>query len=277
MRRSMRSSSGPLRRERYWRTRYAGQAHSRSRSPKKPQGHGFIAATSMMRAGKRTDVSAREIVTSPSSSGWRRPSRAEQAELGELVEEEDAEVGEAHLARTRRRAAADEAGAEIVWCGARNGRRATSACAGGKQPGDAVDARDGDRLVERERRHDAGQPPGEHGLARARRPDRSTLCAPATATSRARLTCRWPAMSDQSTSSGERRRRAGRAASGGGGARRSPRRRAASTAGRLAQVAHRIDAEPGDQRRLGGVRRAARTSPAAPRRRSALGDRPAPR
>ena len=46
------------------------QWHSRVGSPKNPQGHGFIAAASMNRAGKVTQMAARAMVTQPSSSGW---------------------------------------------------------------------------------------------------------------------------------------------------------------------------------------------------------------
>jgi hypothetical protein len=37
--------------------------HSRDLSLKYPQGHGFIAAASMNRAGKLSDIDARAIVT----------------------------------------------------------------------------------------------------------------------------------------------------------------------------------------------------------------------
>ena len=87
-----------------------------------PHGHGFEAATSMKRVGNATDRCARTIVTWPSSSGWRSASRLERDELRQLVEEQDAVVGEAsprpgcgcEPPPTR----PDE---EIVWCGARNG------------------------------------------------------------------------------------------------------------------------------------------------------------
>src|SRR3989304_4395110 len=58
------------------------QRHSRVGSLKKPQGQGFIAATSTKRAGKVRLVVAREIVTRPSSSGWRRTSRAVRRDSG---------------------------------------------------------------------------------------------------------------------------------------------------------------------------------------------------
>ena len=50
------------------------QRHSRVGSVEKPHGHGFIAPTSMKRAGKTAVRAARAIVTRPSSSGWRSTS-----------------------------------------------------------------------------------------------------------------------------------------------------------------------------------------------------------
>ena len=54
----------------------------RSESPKKPQGHGLAAATSMKRAGKRTLPSARVTTTSPASMGCRMPCNTEGANSG---------------------------------------------------------------------------------------------------------------------------------------------------------------------------------------------------
>ena len=51
--------------------RFSQCLHSREVSPKKPQGQGFIAAASMKRAGKVSEVLAREMVTWPSSNGCR--------------------------------------------------------------------------------------------------------------------------------------------------------------------------------------------------------------
>ena len=60
---------------------------------------------------------------------------------------------------------------EIVWCGARNGRAASRPAPGGQRAGDRVDGGRLERLVERERRQDARQPPRHHRLARARGAD----------------------------------------------------------------------------------------------------------
>ena len=60
---SIRSSSGPLIRVRYFSTCIGLQLQCRFGSPRNPHGHGFIAATSITFAGNVTDPIAREIVT----------------------------------------------------------------------------------------------------------------------------------------------------------------------------------------------------------------------
>jgi hypothetical protein len=71
----MRSSNGPEIFETYLWIIGGVQWHSRVGSPKYPHGQGFIAAASMNREGKVTETAAREIVTAPSSSGWRITSK----------------------------------------------------------------------------------------------------------------------------------------------------------------------------------------------------------
>ena len=98
-------------------------------------------------------------------------------EFGKLVEEEDAVVREAHLARRRVRAAAEEAGV-----GDRVVRRAEGALederlVGGERAGDAVDLRRLQRLVERHFREDGREAAREHRLARAGRPDHDHVVA----------------------------------------------------------------------------------------------------
>ena len=89
-------------------------------------------------------------------------------ELRQLVEEQDAVVGQARLARHRPRAAADQPGGRD-----RVVRRAEGAA--GDQPAavvaprDAVDARHLQRLLSGQRRQDARQAPRQHRLADARR------------------------------------------------------------------------------------------------------------
>ena len=96
-------------------------------------------------------------------------------ELRQLVEEEHAAVGERDLARHRPRPAAHEP--------LRRDRvvRGAERALGGEPPasdaGRAVDLGDLERLLEAGRRQDSGQPPGEHGLARAGRPDHQQVVA----------------------------------------------------------------------------------------------------
>src|SRR5499427_7539995 len=91
--------------------------------------------------------------------------------LGQLVEEEDAEMGQAHLAGMRDAASPDEPSSRD-----RVMRRAEGALAHEPMPGreQAHHAPHGghlDGLLQGERRKDAAEPPGEHGLAGSWRPD----------------------------------------------------------------------------------------------------------
>ena len=133
-----------------WRDRRARARPSRRSgrvpSPRKPHAHGFIAPTTSGRAGNVAFACAREIVTTPSSSGWRSASRRRAAELGELVEEEDAVVREAHLAGSRPVAAADEAHLAHRVVRRAEGTRADEPARGRQEARDAVDRRDLERL-----------------------------------------------------------------------------------------------------------------------------------
>ena len=103
------------------------QRQRSSPAPAKPHGQGLVEATSISRVGKTATCCPRTIVTRPSSSGWRSASRLERGNSRQLVEEQDAEVGEGRLAGRRQRAAArpDRTGRS---CGAARGTgaRATS-------------------------------------------------------------------------------------------------------------------------------------------------------
>ena len=89
-------------------------------------------------------------------------------ELGQLVEEEDAAVREAHLARTRPRPAADHRrGRRGVVRGAK-GRSVDERMSRREDARHRVDARDLERLLERQRRK-RGQPASKHRLAGPRR------------------------------------------------------------------------------------------------------------
>ena len=78
----MRSSNGPLILPTYFSICGPVQWQSRRGSVRNPQGHGFNAATNMNSAGKVVDVKAREIVTTPSSSGWRNTSNVRRLNSG---------------------------------------------------------------------------------------------------------------------------------------------------------------------------------------------------
>ena len=85
-------------------------------------------------------------------------------EGADLVEEEHAVVGEAHLPGARQPAAAHEPGRRDRVVGRAEGPPRDQRAPGVEQPRHRVDARDGDGLVERQRREDPRQAPGEHGL-----------------------------------------------------------------------------------------------------------------
>ena len=144
----MRSSSGPLRRRR-WRARSASRAAAAPR--------GRVPARARVRGGdeheaRREDRRALAADDRHAAVLQRLAQRLERRprELGQLVEEQHAVVGEArlagHRAPRRRRPARRR---EIVWCGARNGRSRHEPAAA-MQPGDAVDARDLERLGARD-------------------------------------------------------------------------------------------------------------------------------
>ena len=64
---------------------------------------------------------------------------------------------------------------EMVWCGARKGRVATRAWPEGQDAGDRMDLGGGERFLQGWRWENRGQAAGEHGLARARRPDHEQI------------------------------------------------------------------------------------------------------
>ncbi len=115
---------------------------------------------------------ARAMVTEPSSSGWRSSSSTLRGNSGQLVQEQHAVVRQADLAGPRHaRAAADQAGVGNGVVRRAERPLAQQARALRQDAGDAVDLGGLERLLEGQRRQDAGQALGQHGLARARRPD----------------------------------------------------------------------------------------------------------
>ena len=219
-------------------------------SPSQPHGHGFIAATSWKRAGKRRvpraardrDAALLERLAqrlehvrrnSGSSSRNSTPWCASVTSPGRGVLPPPSE-------RRRR---------EIVWCGARNGRarderprvRAARRRCGWRSPRAPRRASSGGRIAGSRRASIVLPEPGG--------PTSSTLWPPAAATSRARLACACPRTSAKSSVVARRRLPACDASTGRGrrrlAAQQGRRRRAASTADSTGSTA--------DERGLGGV------------------------
>src|SRR5581483_2940288 len=98
-------------------------------------------------------------------------------ELRELVEEEDAAVGEADLAGERGAAAADERGHRRAVVRGAERRVADQRVIGREQPRDRVDPGHLERLVRRERGQDARDTSREHRLPGSRRPREEEVVA----------------------------------------------------------------------------------------------------
>ncbi len=98
------------------------------------------------------------------------------AEFGELVEEQHAEMGEAHLARPHAQAAAGQRRHRGRMMRAAERARADQP-ATWQFPRDARHHRDLERLGRRQIGQDAGQAGGEQRFARARRPDHQQVVA----------------------------------------------------------------------------------------------------
>ena len=111
---------------------------------------------------------ARVTSMRPSSSGWRSASSTERREGADLVEEEHAVVGEAHLPGARQPAAPHQPGRRHRVVRRAEGPLRHQRTSGVEQPGHRVDAGDGDGLVDRQRGEDPRQAPREHGLPRPR-------------------------------------------------------------------------------------------------------------
>ena len=133
--RSMRSSSGPQMRPMYFSTAMGAHLHCVLRVAQE-------AARARVHRGDQDEV-GREggRVGSPADGHAalfeRLPERFEAAaiELGQLIEEQDAVVGERDLARLRDRCRRRPCPAsEIVWCGLRNGRVLRSDSPGASRP-----------------------------------------------------------------------------------------------------------------------------------------------
>ena len=82
--------------------------HGRAGSPKNPQGHGFIAATSTKRAGNTAVRAARATMMRAVFERLAQHFQRPPVEFRQLVEEQHAVVGEADLAGPWHAAAADQ-------------------------------------------------------------------------------------------------------------------------------------------------------------------------
>src|SRR5499426_3877843 len=91
--------------------------------------------------------------------------------LGQLVEEEDAEMGEAHLAGMRDAASPDEPGSRDRVMGRAERSLTDEPVPGREQAHHAPHGGHLDGFLQGERREDAAEPAGEHGLAGSWRPD----------------------------------------------------------------------------------------------------------
>jgi hypothetical protein len=98
-------------------------------------------------------------------------------ELRQLVEEQHAVVGERDVAGPGVAAAAHQGGIRRRVVRRTEGPVDQQPAAGAERAGNGVDGRDLERLVEAERRQDAGQAPRQHGLAGARRADEQQVMA----------------------------------------------------------------------------------------------------
>ena len=131
----------------------------------------------MKRAGKVMEVAAREMVTTPSSRGWRSTSRVERLNSGSSSRKRT--PWWARLTSPGRGVVPPpmSPASEMVWCGARKGRRRQEPLARLEQPHDAVNLGGFQGLFLVQGRQDGRQALGQHGLARARRADHQDVVA----------------------------------------------------------------------------------------------------
>src|SRR5882724_13170554 len=125
--RSMRSSNGPEIRLRYFFTSRGEQLQVFSGWPRWPQGQGFIAPTNISRAGNVTDIEARAIVTTPSSSGWRKTSRTWRRNSGNSSKKSTPLWASDTSPGIGTWPPLISPASDMVWWGARNGRVVTNA------------------------------------------------------------------------------------------------------------------------------------------------------
>ena len=136
-----------------------------------------MAATSWKRAGNCTDARARVTRTTPSSSGWRSPSSTagwnspSSSRKSTPPLASDTSPGRMLAVPPPTMATSD-----AVWCGARSGGRCDQPARKG-QPGGRVDHGGLQRHLPLQLGQQAGQPLGQHRLARARRAQQEQVMA----------------------------------------------------------------------------------------------------
>ena len=146
-------------------------------SPRKPQGQGFMAATSMKVGRIGHGGLAREMVTWPSSMGCRRTSRTFFLNSGSSSRK-----------RTPLWARLTSPGlgfcpppirpaSEMVWCGDRKGRLRDEPVPWRHESHDAVDLGGFEGLLKGQRGQNGGKSPCQHGLPRSGRPDHDHVVA----------------------------------------------------------------------------------------------------
>ena len=168
-RRSNRSTSGPDTRLMY-RCRIASLHGHAPGFPPSPHGHGFIAATSRTLAGNATVALARLTRTTPSSSGWRRPSST--GAMNSASSSRKSTPLFARLSSPGRIDAPPPPTSETIdelWWGARNGGWRDQPAPRQAHARSGVHDRDVERLRRGERRQQPREARREHRLARARR------------------------------------------------------------------------------------------------------------
>ena len=137
-----------------------------------------MAAASMKRAGKVSDMAARAMQTVPSSSGWRMTSRTFRGNSGSSSRNNTPLCASETSPGRGIGAAADQSGVgNGVVRGERKGRTPHQSGAGIEHAGDAVNLGGLQRFFKGEGRQDGRHAFGEHGLAGAWRADHQDVVA----------------------------------------------------------------------------------------------------
>ena len=152
----------------------AGRAPAGARAPPSPRA-GVLGAHQQEPGRERhLGRGARATRITPSSSGWRSWSST-GVELAHLVEEQQAAVGERHLAGPWR--PTPRRGTRPTPRDAAPGTAGGGPAPGGQGQAGGMDAGGLERLGRGQVGQDPGEPPGQHRLPGARRPDQQVVAA----------------------------------------------------------------------------------------------------